>query len=175
MWIGKFLSQGSICYLGPGCVCKHQGQFTSPSCEELTHGKRLWCWRDWGQEEKGTTEDEMAGWHHWLDGRGSVWTLLVCDGQGGLACCDSWGRRVGHDWATELNWTIIGFSLKGITNTSDSFLIFFTGEEGAAGSKRVGREKEIASWPGNLDRRGYWQSRGRRQSQRQSAIRFRAS
>ena len=59
--------------------------------------------RDWGQEEKGT-EYEMAGWHHWLDGRESEWTPGVGDGQGGLACCDSWGRRVGHDWATELNW-----------------------------------------------------------------------
>ena len=49
--------------------------------------------RDWGQEEKGTTEDEMAGWHHWLDGRESQWTLGVGDGQGGLACCDSWGRK----------------------------------------------------------------------------------
>ena len=61
--------------------------------------------RDWGQEEKGATEDEMAGWHHWLDGRESEWTPGVGDGQGGLACCDSWGHRVGHDWATELNWT----------------------------------------------------------------------
>ena len=61
--------------------------------------------RDWGQEEKGTTEDEMAGWHHWPDGRESEWTPGVGDGQGGLVCCDSWGRRVGHDWATELNWT----------------------------------------------------------------------
>ena len=49
--------------------------------------------RDWGQEEKGTTEDELAGWHHWLDGRESVWTPAVGDGQGGLACCDSWGRK----------------------------------------------------------------------------------
>ena len=48
---------------------------------------------DWGQEEKGTTEDEMAGWHHWLNGRESQWTLGVGDGQGGLACCDSWGRK----------------------------------------------------------------------------------
>ena len=48
--------------------------------------------RDWGQE-KGTTEDEMAGWHHWLDGRDSEWTPGVDDGQGGLACCDSWGRK----------------------------------------------------------------------------------
>ena len=49
--------------------------------------------RDWGQEEKGTTEDEMAGWHHWLNGRESQWTPGVGDGQGGLACCDSWGRK----------------------------------------------------------------------------------
>ena len=47
----------------------------------------------WGQEEKGTTEDEMAGWHHGLDGHGSECTLGVGDGQGGLACCDSWGRK----------------------------------------------------------------------------------
>ena len=49
--------------------------------------------RCWGQEEKGTTEGEMAGWHHWLDGRESQWTPGVGDGQGGLACCDSWGHR----------------------------------------------------------------------------------
>ena len=60
--------------------------------------------RDWGQEEKGTTEDEIAGWHHWLDGCESGGTPGIGDGQGGLVCCDSWGRRVGHDWATELNW-----------------------------------------------------------------------
>ena len=61
--------------------------------------------RDWGQEEKGTTEDEMAGWHHWLDGCESEWTPGVGDGQGGLACCDSWGRRVRHDWANDLIWS----------------------------------------------------------------------
>ena len=38
-------------------------------CEELTHLKGPWCWEDWRQEEKGTTEDEMVGWHHWLNGR----------------------------------------------------------------------------------------------------------
>ena len=58
----------------------------------------------WGQEEKGTTEDEMAGWHHWLDGRESGWTLGVGDGQGGLACCDSWGRKE-SDTTERLNWT----------------------------------------------------------------------
>ena len=65
--------------------------------------------RDWGQEEKGTTEDEMTGWYHWLDGRESEWTPGVGDGQGGLACCDSWGRKESDtterlNW-TELNWT----------------------------------------------------------------------
>ena len=45
--------------------------------------------KDWGQEEKGTTEDEMVGWHHRLDGHGFVWTLRVGDGQGGLVCCGS--------------------------------------------------------------------------------------
>ena len=48
--------------------------------------------RDWGQE-KGTTEGEMAGWHHGLDGCESGCTPGVADGQGGLACCNSWGRR----------------------------------------------------------------------------------
>ena len=60
---------------------------------------------DWGQEEKGMTEDEMAGWHHWLDGRESEWTPGVGDGPGGLACCDSWGHEESDTtWATELNW-----------------------------------------------------------------------
>ena len=49
--------------------------------------------RDWSQEEKGMTEDEMAGWHHWLDGRESEWAPGVGDGQGGLACCSSWGHK----------------------------------------------------------------------------------
>jgi len=60
--------------------------------------------RDWGQEEKGMKEDEMAGWHQRLDGHEFEWTLGVGDGQGGLVCWDSRGsQRVRHDWATELN------------------------------------------------------------------------
>ena len=55
--------------------------------------KTLMLGRDWGQEEKGTTEDEMAGRHHWLNGRESEWTPGVGDVQGGLTCCDSWGRK----------------------------------------------------------------------------------
>ena len=76
-----------------------------PHAKSWLIGKDSDVGKDWEQEEKGMTEDEMAGWHHWLDGRESEWTPGVGDGQGGLACCNSWGRRVGHDWATELNWT----------------------------------------------------------------------
>ena len=67
-------------------------------------GKDFDAGRDWRQEEKGTTEDEMAGWHHWLDGRESEWTPGVGDGQGGLACCYSWGRKE-SDTTERLNWT----------------------------------------------------------------------
>ena len=68
-------------------------------------GKDSDAGRDWGQEEMGTTEDEMAGWHHRLNGCEFEWTLGVGDGQGGLGCCDSWGRKELEWKATELNWT----------------------------------------------------------------------
>ena len=76
----------------------------SPHGKSWLIGKDSDAWRDWGQEEKGTTEDEMAGWHHWLNGRESEWTPGVGDGQGGLACCDSWGREE-SDMTERLNWT----------------------------------------------------------------------
>ena len=73
-------------------------------------GKDSDAGRDWGQEEKGTTEDEMAGWHHWLNGREFEWTLGVADGQGGLACCDSWGLKE-SDTTEWLNWTEMLYSI----------------------------------------------------------------
>ena len=60
--------------------------------------------RDWRQEEKGMTEDAMAGWHHRLDGREFERTPGVGDGQGGLACCDSWGCKE-SDTTEQLSWT----------------------------------------------------------------------
>ena len=76
-----------------------------PSHEKSWHSRKdSDAGRDWGQEEKGTTEDEIAGWHHWLDGRDSECTPGVGDGQGGLASCNSWGhvsRTRLSDW-TEL-------------------------------------------------------------------------
>ena len=64
--------------------------------------------KNWGQEEKGTTEDEMVGWHRWLSGHEFGWTLGVGDGQGGLVCCSPWGCKV-SDMTEQLNWTELLF------------------------------------------------------------------
>ena len=81
-----------------------------PHAKSWLIGKDSDAGKDRGQEEKGTTEGEMAGWHHWLEGRESEWTPGVGDGQGGLACCDSWGHKESDvterlNW-TELNWVV---------------------------------------------------------------------
>ena len=68
------------------------------------NGKDPDAGRDWGQEEKGMTENEMAGWHHRLDAHEFGWTPGDGDGQGGLACCNSWGRKE-SDTTERLNWT----------------------------------------------------------------------
>ena len=80
------------------------------------HAKSWHTGRDWGQEEKGMTEDEMAGWHRQLDGHEFEWTLGVGDGQGGLACCNSWGRRE-SDTTEWLNWTELIAPMKLKTKT----------------------------------------------------------
>ena len=74
-----------------------------PDAKNWLIGKDPDAGKDWKHEEKGTTEDEMVGWHHWLDQHEFKRALGVCDEQGGLACCSPWGRRVRHNWATELN------------------------------------------------------------------------
>ena len=75
-----------------------------PDVKSWLIGKDPDAGKGWGQEEKGTTEDEMVGWHHRLDGHGSGWTPGVGDGQGGLACWGSWGRKE-LDTTEQLNWT----------------------------------------------------------------------
>ena len=74
-----------------------------PHAKSWLIGKDFDAERDWRQE-KGTTEDEMAAWHHRLDGHDFEWTPGVRYGQGGLACCDSWGRKE-SDTTERLNWT----------------------------------------------------------------------
>ena len=76
--------------------------FWLPHTKSWLIGKDLDAGRGWGQEEKGTTEEEMVGWHHWLNGHGFGRTG-VCNGQGGLACCNSWGLKE-SDTTERLNW-----------------------------------------------------------------------
>ena len=73
-------------------------------------GKDPYAGRDWGQEEKGMTEDEMAGWHHWINTCEFGYTPGVGDGQGDLACCNSRGRKE-SDTTERLNWTELKVSL----------------------------------------------------------------
>ena len=77
-----------------------------PDVKSWLIGKDPDAGKDWGQEEKGTSEDEMVGWHHWWNGHEFEQAPGVGGGQGDLACCSPWGCRVGHDWATELECRI---------------------------------------------------------------------
>ena len=91
-WTARQSNLSILKEISPGCsleglMLKLKLQTLATWCKELIHWKRPWCWKDWGQEEKGTTEDEMVGWHHWLNRHGFGWTPGVGDGQGGLACC----------------------------------------------------------------------------------------
>ena len=78
--------------------------------------------KDWGQEEKGTTEDEVVGWHHPHNGHGFRWTLEVGDGQGGLACCDSWGHKE-LGTTKRLNWTELNWCAKLIIGSRFHYFI----------------------------------------------------
>ena len=82
-----------------------------PHAKSWLIGKDSDAWRDWGQEEKGTTEDEMAGWRHRLYGHEFEWTPGVGDGQGGLVCYDSWGPKE-LDTTERLNWIEPVFAMK---------------------------------------------------------------
>ena len=80
--------------------------FWPPDVKNWLIWRDLDAGKDWGQEEKGMTEDEMVEWHHWLDGHEFGRTPGVGDGQGGLACCSPWGHKESDTKrATELNWT----------------------------------------------------------------------
>ena len=103
-WTAGRSNQSILKEIGPGCsleglMLKLKLQYYAKS---WLIGKGPDAGRDWGQEEKGMTEDEMVGWHHWLNGHEFEWTPGVCDGQGGLACCDSGGHKE-SDTTEQLN------------------------------------------------------------------------
>ena len=110
VWCWKRLSKGNQSWVFFG---RNDAKAETPVLW-LPHAKSWLIRKDsdgcrvWRQEEKGMTEAEMAGWHHRLDGCEFEWTLGVGDGQGGLACCDSWGHKesdtTGRLNRTELNW-----------------------------------------------------------------------
>ena len=82
----------------------------SPDAKSWLIGKDPDAGKDWGQEEKGTIEDKMVGWHHCLNGHRFGWTLGVGDGQGSLVCCISWGHKE-SDTTEQLSWNVVLMSL----------------------------------------------------------------
>ena len=109
-WTARRFNQSILKVTSPGCSLKDwcwswNSDTLATWCEELSQFKRPWCWERLRAGEKGSTEDEMVGWHHWLDGHGVGWTLGVGDGQGCLACWGSWGHKE-SDMTEWLNWYI---------------------------------------------------------------------
>ena len=107
-WTARGSNQSILKEISPGCslegpVLKLKLQYLGHLMWRVDSLEKTDAGRDWGQE-KGTTKDEMTGWHHWLSEHESEWTPGVGDGQGGLACCNSCGRRE-LDTTERLNWT----------------------------------------------------------------------
>ena len=90
-----------------------------PHVKSWLIGKDSDAERDWGQEKKGITEDEMVRSHHGLDGHESEWTPEVDDEQGGLACCDSWCCKE-SDMTERLNWTELKLEKPGSLNSAQT-------------------------------------------------------
>ena len=80
-----------------------------PDVKHWLIGKDPDAGKDWRQEEKGMTGDEMVGWHHQLDGHEFEQALGVGEGQGSLVCCSPWScKELGHNWATECKCPVVG-------------------------------------------------------------------
>jgi len=108
-WTARRSNQSILKEVSPGCsleglMLKLKLQYFGHLMRRVDSLEDPDAGRDWGQEEKGTIEDEMAGWHHQLDGHEFEWTPGVDDRQGGLACFESWGRKE-SDMTEHLNWT----------------------------------------------------------------------
>ena len=97
------LQENNLEYSLEGLMLKLKLQYFSTWCEELTHWKRSWWGKDWRQEKR-STEDEIVGWHHQLDGHEFEQAPGVGDGQGSLVCCSPWGH-IESDMTERLNWT----------------------------------------------------------------------
>ena len=108
-WTARRSNQ-SILKISPGCFWKDwcwswNSNTLATSCKELTHLKRPWCW----ERLRAGGDGDDRGWDGWMASP-TQWTWVWVNSgswwcQGGLACCGSWGCKVGHDWSTELSWT----------------------------------------------------------------------
>ena len=119
-WTARRSNQSILKEISPGISL--EGMMLKLKLQYFGHlmwrvGKDSDAERDWGQEEKEMTEDEMAGWHHWPE---SEWTVGVGDGQGGLECCDSWGCKE-SDTTERLNWTELNNYLKRVSPALKQF------------------------------------------------------
>ena len=91
-----------------GLMLKVKLQTWPPDAKNWLIGKDPDSGKEWRQEEKRMTEDEMVGWHHWLDGHEFKQALGVGDGQGSLECCSPQSHKVRHNSTTELtDWTTV--------------------------------------------------------------------
>ena len=115
-WTARRSNQSILKEISPGCSL--EGLMLKLKLQSFGHliqrADSFWkdsdTRKDWGQKEKGKTEDEMVGWHHQHNGHGFVCTLGVGDGQGGLVCCSSWGCKE-SDTTVWLNWSETPFHM----------------------------------------------------------------
>ena len=97
-WTARRSNQSILKEVSPGIslegmMLKLKLQYFGHLMQRVDSLEKTDAGRDCGQEEKGTTEDDMVGWHHRLNAHEFGWTLGVGDGQRGLACCNSWGCK----------------------------------------------------------------------------------
>ena len=109
-WTARRSNQSILKEISPGCsleglMLKLKLQYFGHLMWRVDSLEKTDAGRDWGQEEKGTTEDEMVGWHHQLNGHGFGWTLRVGEGQGSLVCCSPWGCKE-SDTTEQPSWTL---------------------------------------------------------------------
>ena len=129
-WTARRSNQSVLKEISLGCsleglMLKVKLQYFGQLIQRNDSGKDPDAGKDWGQEEKGMTEDEVVGWHHWLDGHGFGWTPGVGDGQGGLACCGSWDCKE-LDTTELLNWTGVIYVQDFIWTYAFSSLVYIT-------------------------------------------------
>ena len=131
-WTARRSSQSILKEISPGCWLK--GLMLKLKLQNFGHlmrradslEKTLRLGKIEGRRRKGTTEDEIVQWHHWLNGHGIGWTPGAGDGQGGLVCCGSW-RRKESDTTEQLNWTELNCCTRAFSNCGEQGLLSSSG------------------------------------------------